>query len=77
MYASSFRAEGKVNCTCSGCLASMESFLPVSLAMLRSPAPELVKDYDLVSTNKLLPVDFTKLDAFLEKGPMVFRSALA
>ena len=76
MNASSFRAEGKVNCTCSGCLASMESFLPVSWAV-RSPPPGPVKDYVLLSMIAVLAVDFTKLEAFLEKGPMVFRSALA
>lgn len=49
--------------------------MPVTLAV-RSPPPELVKDYVLLSTIAVFAADFTKLEAFLEKGPMVFRSAL-
>ena len=79
MYASSFKAEGKVNYTCSGYLASMDSFLLLPSWAVRIPPPELAKDYDLLSASiTLLAIGFTKLEAFLENVPMVvFRSAFA
>jgi len=54
----------------------MESFLPFSWAVRRAP-PELAKDYALLSMITLLAVPFTRLEEFLEKEAMVFRSALA
>jgi len=52
----------------------MVSFLPLSV---RRTPPELAKDYVLLSSITLLAVDFARLEEFLEKEAMVFRSALA